>query len=108
MENLTNKTTNWCVYMHEHRESGKKFIGITNQKPTNRWDNGRGYERCPRFYPAIQADGWDAFRHEILFTNLTQAEAELLEIELISKYGTQDPARGYNSRRVRAEDGGQE
>lgn len=96
MENLTNKTTNWCVYMHEHRESGKKYIGITEHKPTKRWKNGEGYKQCPRFYPAIQEYGWDAFRHEILFTDLTKEEAEALEIELIAKYETQDPTKGYN------------
>lgn len=92
MENLTN----WCVYMHENRESGKKYIGITSQKPTNRWQNGRGYLRCPLFYAAIEKYGWDAFRHEILYTGLTQEEAERLEVELIAKYGTQDPEKGYN------------
>lgn len=92
MENLTN----WCVYMHEHRESGKKYIGITSQKPTNRWQNGEGYQRCPLFYAAIQKYGWDAFRHEILYTGLTQSEAERLEVELIAKYETVDRAKGYN------------
>lgn len=96
MENLTNKTTNWCVYMHEHRETGKKYIGITSQKPTRRWRNGEVYVDNPRFYPDIQRSGWDAFHHEILFTDLTQEEAELLEVELIAKYQTQDPTKGYN------------
>lgn len=92
MENLTN----WCVYMHENRVNGKKYIGITSQKPTNRWQNGRGYSRCPIFYAAIQKHGWDAFRHEILYTGLTQEEAERLEVDLIAKYGTQDRVKGYN------------
>lgn len=88
--------TNWCVYMHENRANGKKYIGITGQKPTNRWANGQGYKRCPLFYGAIQKYGWDAFRHEILYTGLTQEEAEQLEMDLIVKYETQDPSRGYN------------
>lgn len=88
--------TNWCVYMHENRVNGKKYIGITSQKPTKRWKNGGGYQSNPRFYNAIQKYGWDAFRHDILFTDLAQDEAEQLEVELIAKYGTQDPAKGYN------------
>ena len=92
MENLTN----WCVYMHENRVNGKKYIGITSLKPTNRWANGRGYQRCPLFYAAIEKYGWDAFRHDILFTGLTQEEAERLEVDLIAKYQTQDPEKGYN------------
>jgi group I intron endonuclease len=92
MENLTN----WCVYMHENRLNGKKYIGITSQKPTRRWQNGGHYSGNAYFYAAIQKHGWDGFRHEILYTDLTQAEAERLEVELIAKYQTQDPAKGYN------------
>lgn len=87
---------NWCVYMHENRINDKKYIGITSRRPTRRWNNGEGYKHSPRFYCAIQKHGWDAFRHEVLFTDLTQAEAERLEVELIAKYETCDPSRGYN------------
>lgn len=87
---------NWCVYMHENRVNGKKYIGITSQKPTKRWKNGEGYQSNPRFYNAIQKYGWDAFRHDILFTDLTQDEAEQLEVELIAKYETLDAEKGYN------------
>ena len=97
MENVSNeKITNWCVYMHENRKNGKKYIGITSQKPTHRWSNGHGYSRCPIFYAAIKKYGWDCFRHEILFTNLSQDEAEKIEIDLIAKYKTNDPKYGYN------------
>jgi group I intron endonuclease len=82
--------------MHENRFNGKKYIGITGQKPTRRWQNGQHYENCAAFFRAIQKYGWDAFRHEILYTDLTQDEAERLEVELIAKYQTQDPAKGYN------------
>ena len=92
MENLTN----WCVYMHENRANGKKYIGITSQKPTNRWRNGAGYDKQPRFFAAIQKYGWDGFRHEILYTSLTQEEAERLEVELIAKYETLNEEKGYN------------
>lgn len=92
MENLTN----WCVYMHENRINGKKYIGITSQKPTKRWQNGKHYDGNAHFYAAICKYGWDGFRHDILYTELTQEEAERLEVELIKKYQTQDPAKGYN------------
>lgn len=97
MENLTNKTTNWCVYMHEHRETGKKYIGVTCQKPTKRWKNGEGYKNNAAFYADITTDGWDAFRHELLFTELTQDAAEEIEVALIAKYQTRDPKKGYNT-----------
>lgn len=86
----------WCVYMHENRANGKKYIGITKQAPERRWQNGYGYRECPRFFNAIQKHGWDAFLHLILFTGLTAAEAARLEVELIEKYQTLDPAHGYN------------
>lgn len=87
---------NWCVYMHENRINGKKYIGITSQKPTRRWQNGYGYRESARFFNAIQKYGWDAFRHEILFTDLTAEEAARKEVELIEKYQTLDEAKGYN------------
>lgn len=86
----------WSVYLHENRENGKKYIGITSQKPERRWANGEGYAHNPHFYRAIKKQGWDAFRHEILYTGLTQEEAERLEVELIEKYQTQDGTKGYN------------
>lgn len=92
---MENKT-NWCVYMHENRVNGKKYIGITSQKPTRRWQNGRHYEECTAFFRAIKKYGWDGFRHEILFTELTQENAERLEVEMIAKYQTTDPEHGYN------------
>lgn len=86
----------WCVYMHENRVNGKKYIGITKQHPERRWQNGYGYRECPRFFNAIQKHGWDAFRHDVLFTGLTAEEAAAREVELIAKYQTTDPAHGYN------------
>lgn len=92
MENL--KT--WCVYCHTNKVNGKKYIGITGNKPTSRWNNGEGYKRCPRFYNAIKHYGWDAFTHEILYTGLTKEDAEQLEVDMIAKYKTQDNDTGYN------------
>lgn len=86
----------YVVYMHEHRESGKKYIGITGMKPEHRWNNGKGYT-SGYFRNAIEKHGWDAFRHEILYTRLTKEEACSLEQELIAKYRTNDPEYGYNS-----------
>lgn len=85
----------YVVYMHEHRESGKKYIGITGMKPEYRWNNGKGYS-SGYFRNAIDKHGWDAFRHEILYTRLTKEEACKLEQELIAKYKSNNPAFGYN------------
>jgi group I intron endonuclease len=85
----------YTVYMHEHRETGKKYIGITGMKPEHRWNNGKGYS-SGYFRNAIDKHGWDAFRHEILYTRLTKEEACKLEQELIAKYRSNDPEYGYN------------
>lgn len=86
---------NYVVYMHEHRETGKKYIGITGMKPEYRWNNGKGYS-SGYFRNAIDKYGWDAFRHEILYTRLTKEEACKLEQELIAKYQSNNPEYGYN------------
>lgn len=86
----------WCVYMHENRVSGKKYIGVTSQTPERRWQNGYGYRESPRFFNAILKYGWDGFKHEVLYTGLTKDEAAQMEIALIEKYGTTDPCFGYN------------
>lgn len=87
---------NYCVYCHTNKQNGKKYIGITGQKPEKRWRNGLGYKTQQRFWNAIQLHGWHAFTHEILYTDLTKEEAEELEIQLIAKYETQNPMKGYN------------
>jgi hypothetical protein len=60
----------WCIYKHTNKINGKVYIGQTCQKPERRWQNGRGYEGSPKFWPAIQEFGWDNFTHEIIETNI--------------------------------------
>lgn len=86
---------NYVVYMHTHRENGKKYIGITGMKPEHRWNNGKGYT-SGHFRNAIDKYGWDMFIHEILYSGLTKDEACRLECEMIAKYKSNDPEHGYN------------
>lgn len=79
------KNNKWCVYKHTS-PSGGIYIGITKQNPIVRWNNGFGYKRNPHFYNAIQKYGWNNFQHEIIFSNLTQEEAENCEKIFIAKY----------------------
>lgn len=85
----------YTVYKHT-APSGKAYIGITRQDVSKRWDNGRGYRKCPRFYLAIKKYGWENITHEILFVGLTKREAEQKEIELIAQYCSADERFGYN------------
>ena len=87
----------YYVYMHEHRENGKKYIGITCQDPYKRWGNGKNYKKTSYFRNAVDKYGWDMFKHEILYTNLSKEEACIKEQELIKKYKTNDNKYGYNN-----------
>lgn len=86
----------YCVYCHTNNINGKRYIGITCQKPERRWKNGKGYINNNYFYRAIQKYGWHNFSHNVLYTDLNKEDAERIEIELIAKYGTINPNRGYN------------
>lgn len=87
---------NYTVYKHTNINNGKVYIGITKQKPERRWQNGIGYKSQPYFYNAIALYGWENFRHDILFIELSKEEAEKKEIELICKYDSTNNVKGYN------------
>ena len=91
MENI------YVVYKHTNLLNRKIYIGITSQSLKNRCGkNGIGYKECPFFYNAIKKYGWDNFKHEILYKNLTKEEAEQKEIELIAEYNSNNSDYGYN------------
>lgn len=86
----------YCVYVHTNKINGKKYVGITSQKPNRRWGcNGDGY-KSQMFYKAIQKYGWDNFDHEILYTDLDKNTAGAIEMDLIERYKTNVPEYGYN------------
>lgn len=86
----------YVLYCHTNKLNGKKYIGITSQVPRKRWNNGNGYKNNLYFYRAIQKYGWHNFSHEILYTDLTQQEAENLEIKIIAEYKSFEKEYGYN------------
>jgi group I intron endonuclease len=85
----------YCVYKHT-APNGKVYIGVTRQRPEDRWQNGLGYRTQQKFYRAIQKYGWENFDHEILFEGLSFEEAEKTESELIARYRSCDNRCGYN------------
>ena len=87
----------YTVYQHKNKINGKVYIGITSQKPEQRWRNGEGYKSSPHFYSAIQKYGWDNFEHNILFIELTKEQACLKEQELIKEFNSMNREYGYNS-----------
>ena len=86
---------NYKVYKHTF-PNGKVYIGITNIGVNRRWrNNGEGY-KGQFVYKSICKYGWSNVKHEVLFENLTQQEAEQKEIELITFYKSNQREFGYN------------
>lgn len=85
----------WCVYVHIS-PSNKYYVGITSQKPKDRWRNGKGYKSCKGFYNAILKYGWENIQHEIIAERLTEDEAKNFEVLLISKLNSNQKQHGYN------------
>lgn len=87
----------YCVYCHQNKINGKRYIGQTKQVPEERFGkNGSNYSRCVHFYNAINKYGWDAFDHYIIQDNLTKEQADELESINIAFYNTTNPKYGYN------------
>lgn len=95
-ENENKNQKVWCVYMHTNLFNGKKYIGITSQKPEDRWRGGKGYIKSPYFWKAIKKYGWDNFKHEILLQNETFEYACKVEKCLIRHFKTRNENYGYN------------
>ena len=85
----------YVVYKHTS-PNNKVYIGITCKDPLARWAAGFGYQYNDYFWRAIVKYGWINFKHEILFKDLTEAEAKAKEVELIALYNTTDVNYGYN------------
>lgn len=75
----------WLVYQHIS-PNNKFYVGITKRNVKIRWNNGKGYKTCPKFYNAICKYGWLNIKHEILFCNLDCLTAILIEKALIKHY----------------------
>lgn len=86
----------YSVYIHTC-PNRKRYVGMTRQKPEDRWKCGQGYVHCTDFHNAILFFGWRNITHEVVASGLERKEAESLERELIASYNTTDPEFGYNS-----------
>lgn len=91
----------FCVYIHENKINEKVYIGITSQKPENRWrKNGEGYfvgyRHKTYFQRAIEKYGWDNFNHIIVIENVSESKAKFIEQKLIALFSANDRTHGYN------------
>jgi hypothetical protein len=86
---------NYKLYVHI-APNGKRYYGITKQKPEHRWQNGLGYKFNQYFTKAIDKYGWDNIEHIVLYDDLTENEAKKLEQYYIQWYDTANHIYGYN------------
>ena len=86
---------NYKLYVHI-APNGKKYYGITKQKPEKRWINGKGYRNNQYFTRAINKYSWDNIEHIILHEGLDKEEAGELEQYMIQWYDTANRDYGYN------------
>lgn len=87
----------YCVYMHQNKINGKKYIGLTSQNIFYRFrEDGNGYKHCSYFYNAIQKYGWNNFEHKVLLENLSKKEACEKEKYFIKLYSSNKSDYGYN------------
>lgn len=89
MENI------WSVYIHI-APNGKVYVGATSKLPRIRWNYGYGYKGNKEFFNDIIAYGWNNIIHEVVRSGLTETQAYELEKELIQKYDSMNPQKGYN------------
>ena len=87
------------IYGHHLKGSGDKqnwYIGRTSKdKIKYRFGtDGNGYKNCPKFHPAIQDHGWDAFEHVFIAECETKEQAILAEAIFKKMYDSVE--NGYN------------
>lgn len=88
---------NYCIYKYTNLINNKIYIGQTCQQLEKRaGKDGNGYKGCTYFYRAIKYYGWDNFKSEVIVSNLTEKEADIIEQEYIKQYNSNDPTYGYN------------
>lgn len=89
----------WTVYCHIHRESGRRYVGLTKRTWQERWRghlHGAGRGVRTHFANAIRKYGPEAFDHEVLEVCHTLEEANEREQHWIWTYDTRNPLRGFN------------
>ena len=85
----------YSVYVHTF-PNGKRYVGITCQKPERRWKNGHAYQNQRYVWNAINKYGWHNIKHDVLYSGLSKFEACSIEQKLISDWKTTDRKYGYN------------
>lgn len=92
----------WTVYCHIHRESGRRYVGVTKKTWRQRWNqhvytsSRLAKKGWSHFANAIRKYGPEAFDHEVLEVCSSLEEANDRERYWIGLYDTRNPVRGFN------------
>jgi hypothetical protein len=91
----------WTIYCHIHRESGRRYIGLTKQTWKQRWKNHVCAARSSKggrwhFPNAIRKYGSEAFDHEVLEVCDSLEEANVAEVRWIRHFDSANPEKGFN------------
>jgi hypothetical protein len=91
----------WTIYCHIHKDTGRRYIGLTKKTWRQRWNqhiytaksakSGRSH-----FVNALRKYGKDAFDHEVLEVHGTLEEANEAEARWIEHFDSTNPEKGFN------------
>lgn len=84
----------FSVYTLYNPISQKYYVGITSQKPENRWKRGKAYKHNEHLTNAIEKYGWDVFEKNVIATGLPFEIASRFEQRLIKECDSYK--NGYN------------
>ena len=85
---------NYTVYQYTFPD-GMIYIGRTKHSVAKR--KTLGYKHNSRITEAIAKCGWDNIRIDVLAEHLSKADADNMEIEMISAMNSTNPQIGYNT-----------
>lgn len=83
------------VYKHTNMKNGLIYYGIAEDY-LSRWNDGFGYQSNKFFWNDIVRYGWENFKHEIIFENISEEDARFFEGLLIQETQSYLPENGYN------------
>ncbi len=81
------ETARGILYIHLHLDTGRCYVGITEQTAKNRWTNGIAYRNNRRFGNALSKYGWHSFSSHILAFGDDRDSLNRAEIDAIAVAG---------------------
>jgi len=86
------ETARGVLYIHVHSDTGRCYVGITEQAAKSRWTSGVAYKNNRRFGSAVKKYGWHCFASYILAFGDDRESLNRVEIDaLIAAGGHKSP-----------------